>query len=75
MEASTFDNDKLRLKDLKDVIPCEIRTIERLFKGLLGCSFREYYTRLKIEYAAHLLLNTELSIMDIAQKLFPVKKQ
>ena len=68
---SVLDGEELTLtmSDLADSIYCSKRTLERLFRDKLKMPFTKYYQRLRIEYAIHLLITTELSIADIASKI------
>ena len=56
-------------KELASLFATSDRTFERKFKVALGTSYRQYFVRLRIEYAAHLLLHTHLSITDVARKV------
>ncbi len=42
--------------------------ISRVFSGKLHCSFHEYVNRLRLDYAARLLRETDQSITDIWQE-------
>ena len=42
------------------------RQLERLFQHHLGCAPRHYYMRLRLEYARVLLLETGLSLLNVA---------
>lgn len=42
--------------------------LSRIFKQKIGCSFNKYIHELRAEYASYLLLNTDLTIIDICYK-------
>ncbi len=67
--ATDSEEIKLSLKQVSDVACASGRTTERLFQEILHSPFRKYFMRLRIEYAAHLLQNTQLSIVEIARKI------
>lgn len=60
---------KLSLEELADAACTSERTTERIFQNVLHSPFRKYLSRLRIEYAAHLIQNTNSSIVEIARKV------
>ena len=56
----------IRLEDLARVANLSTISLSRYFKQELGVSVSEYVTKVKIDNATRLLLDTELAISDIA---------
>ena len=59
----------LTLEDIAGKINVTSSYLSRLFKNKLNTAPKKYYTRLKIEAAAALLTDTNMSIYEIAEKL------
>ena len=64
--AETYYRNELSLKQLANLYFINEKYIGRLFKKQIGCSFREYLNRIRIEKAAELLINTDMKVIDIA---------
>ncbi len=58
--------ENVSLGSLADQIGLSERQVSRLFREEFGMTFREYLTELRIERARALLLDTELTIIEIA---------
>lgn len=52
--------------ELADYVSLSVRQLERLFRVHLECTPMQYYLRLRLKNARRLLLQSELSIFDIA---------
>jgi AraC family L-rhamnose operon transcriptional activator RhaR/AraC family L-rhamnose operon regulatory protein RhaS len=55
-------------EELSSVAAMSIATLNRYFKKTTGYSPVQYHIRKRIEYSCKLLLNTDLNIMEIAEK-------
>lgn len=64
--AETYYRNELSLKQLANLYFINEKYIGRLFKKQIGCSFREYLNRIRIEKAEELLINTDMKVIDIA---------
>ncbi|MGK0270341.1 MAG: transcriptional regulator GlxA family with amidase domain [Cocleimonas sp.] len=53
-------------KELADFVGLSVRQLERLFRVHLECTPMQYYIRLRLRNARRLLLQSELSIYDVA---------
>jgi AraC-like DNA-binding protein len=62
----THFHEKLNLKDLSDRFYMSAPYMSRFFKMHVGMGFVEYLHRLRIERASSMLLNTDMSIHEIA---------
>ena len=60
--------DKLRLEDVADSLGYNKNYICHLFQKNIGMTYVQYLTRRRIEIAKDLLLNTKLSMLDIAAR-------
>lgn len=60
---------KIHTQDVADSICMSRRQLLRLFLRCFGCSIDEYIRRVKIEYANQLLVQTELPIAAVAERL------
>ena len=54
------------ISDLADQIGHSPRWLERKFKSVMGCSPSKYYRELRLSHAHSLLLNTNMSIQEVA---------
>lgn len=54
------------ISDLADQIGHSPRWLERKFKSVMGCSPSKYYRELRLNHAHSLLLNTSMSIQEVA---------
>ena len=63
------DNFNLTLDQIADSFGYNPLYFGRLFKKITGEGFSQYKTKKCIKHAEHLLLNTNMSITEIAQKL------
>jgi len=62
-------SEPLTLKQLADLIPISVSHLQRLFKTATGQPFTEYMQNLRIEKSCDLLLQTRLSIQEIAERV------
>jgi LacI family transcriptional regulator len=60
--------DGLRLKDFATMTKLSRRTLERRVRSLLGRSPKEEITRVQLESAKRLLVDTNLSVVAVAEK-------
>jgi AraC-like DNA-binding protein len=58
--------DTVDLKDVAEVVHMAPASLCRFFKSSTGLTVFEYLNKIKIEYSCKLLLNTDLSIVDIS---------
>jgi transcriptional regulator GlxA family with amidase domain len=56
----------INLDDLSSLVAVSRRQLERLFKKYLGCVPSRYYLDLRLKKARQLLLQTSVSISDVA---------
>lgn len=65
------DSEELSIseKELANLFAASERTFEREFKKELKTSYKQYFVRLRIEYAAYLLKNTQLTVAEVARKV------
>ena len=63
MEANT--EEPLSIDDLAHYVGLSCRQLERLFKKYLGCAPTQYYMEQRLTRARQLLLQTDMSILDI----------
>ncbi len=61
--------DKINLKDLNKIVPLTPRHINNIFKKEVGVTPYNYYILKRIELSKNLLIRTNLSVKEIAQKL------
>ncbi len=59
----------ITIKDVAAEIHLSKRHIERLFRGIMGTSIRNYLIDLRMETASRLLLDPQLSIKEIAYQI------
>lgn len=64
MEANI--EEPLKASELAGAVCASTRQMERLFREYLGCTPMRYYTRLRLSRARNLLIQTELSVSEIA---------
>ena len=64
MEANI--SEPLRLEEISELSDLSRRHIERMFRQYLGQSPARFYLELRLEYAHHLLLQSDLDIIDVA---------
>jgi AraC-like DNA-binding protein len=64
--VQTHCGEKLNLKELADRFYTSVPYMSRFFKLHVGMGFVEYVHRLRIERAASMLLNTDMTVHDIA---------
>lgn len=57
---------RLRIEDLSMLAFVSPTTFSRQFKALVGCTFKEYVQKLRIESACKLMRGTDMKIIDIA---------
>lgn len=62
---SNYD-ENISLKNLSGIYFMNEKYVGTLFHKQVGCSFREYLTKIRISHATNMLINTEKSITDIA---------
>ncbi len=60
---------RLRVADLARAAKCSESTLNRLFKSRLGMSPQDYQINLRMDYAAQLLLSSDLMIKEVADRL------
>ena len=58
--------EPVTISGLADQIGHTPRWLERNFKSMMGCSPGKYYRELRLNHAHSLLLNTEMSIQEVA---------
>jgi len=58
--------EPVHIFDLADQIGHSPRWLERKFKSVMGCSPSKYYRELRLNHAHSLLLNTNMSIQEVA---------
>ena len=61
--------EKFYLKELADMFGLNITFCCQLFNKYMGCTFMDYCAKLKMEKAAELILQNEMSILEIAEYL------
>ena len=61
--------DKIDLKIIAKTIHKSQRTVQRDFSKKIGCTFSDFHNNVRLDIAAHLLLNSDKSIKDIAEEL------
>ncbi|SDY03369.1 Cache domain-containing protein [Evansella caseinilytica] len=61
--------EDISLESCADEIGINPYTLSRAFKKIAGINFIDYLTRLRIEEAKELLLNTDMMISDISEKV------
>ncbi len=59
----------LQINDIAEAAGLSCRTLQYRFRRLLGCSVRDQIKRTRIDQATHLLMDTNLSIAEIARTL------
>lgn len=64
MEANI--SEPIQLTEISEQTGLSRRHIERLFRQHLGQSPARYYLELRLEYARHLLMQSDLNIVDVA---------
>lgn len=68
-QLSTAESLSKKPNEIYEMVNYSYSNFERLFKRYMGVSFLTHFNSLKINYAKELLKNTELSIIDISNKL------
>jgi len=58
--------EEITLKQIADQVHMAPASVSRFFKSATGMSVFEYLNKIKIELARQLLLNTEMSVVDIS---------
>ncbi len=58
--------DKVDLEEVAEVIHMAPASVCRFFKSATGLTVFEYLNKIKIDYSCKLLLNTDLSVVDIS---------
>ncbi len=58
--------EQLKIEDLSMLAFVSPTTFSRQFKALVGCTFKEYVQKLRIESACKLMRGTDMKIIDIA---------
>ena len=66
---SEDETEDLTLAQLADIAGLSERQFSRVFPRYLSDSFNKYYSTLRLEYAAHLLKTTNLSVLTISEKI------
>ncbi|MFZ4454615.1 MAG: AraC family transcriptional regulator [Bacteroidales bacterium] len=66
---SEDDSNELSLAELSEIAGFSERQFSRVFPRYLSDSFNKYYSTLRLEYAAHLLKTTNLSVLAISEKV------
>ncbi|MFD0710715.1 helix-turn-helix domain-containing protein [Paenibacillus sp. GCM10027626] len=61
--------EALTLKELADLIPISVSHLQRLFKTATGQPFTEYLQNLRIEKSCDLLLQSSMSVAEIAARV------
>ncbi len=64
MEANV--SEPLRLSDISGLTGLSRRHVERIFRQHLGQSPARFYLQLRLEYAHHLLMQSDLNVVDVA---------
>ncbi len=59
----------LQISDIAEAAGLSCRTLQHRFRKILGCSVRDQIRRTRIEQTIHLLVDTDLSIAEIARTL------
>lgn len=60
--------DKLNLDELAQLVDMNRTYLSTFFRSHAGISFYEYLTRKRLAYAAHLLNNTDMPVLEIAME-------
>lgn len=60
--------EQLELGAVADVVHYSPQHLSKLFHRIMGITFKEYITNLRMNYASQLLLNTELEIVEISME-------
>lgn len=68
-DLSSIEYLELRPCEIINNIPYSYSHFEKIFKKFIGISFVQYLNNRKIEYAKSLLITTDLSIIQIANKI------
>ncbi len=63
-----FTDPMFGMNNIADYLGMTIYTASRMLKTMIGINFRKYLNDMRIEYAKDLLLGTELSVNEIAEK-------
>ncbi|MFS0724667.1 AraC family transcriptional regulator [Paenibacillus sp. 1P07SE] len=64
-----YQDSNLSLQQLSEVFSIHLKSLSRLFKEEFGETFIEYVTRVRMEQAARLLVESDLPVADIAVKM------
>jgi transcriptional regulator GlxA family with amidase domain len=59
-------SEPLQLEEISALTSLSRRHIERMFRQYLGQSLARFYLELRLEYAHHLLMQSDLHIIDVA---------
>jgi AraC family transcriptional regulator, glycine betaine-responsive activator len=62
----THIEDPISPADLAEQVDMSTRQLERLFRRYLDRSPKRYYTELRLERARHLLMQTDMSVINVA---------
>lgn len=60
--------ENITLEELADIAHLNASYLSKKFKDINGVGFKEYINMLRIQYAKELLINSELSILEVAFK-------
>ena len=63
------------VSDIANHVNLSLAYMQRLFKAETGSTISEYINRLRLQKAKHLLIHTEMSIIDIAENTGLVSRQ
>lgn len=69
MIEKSYHDDNLNLSTVSDQLFLSSSYLGKLFKQEMGENFKNYLTRIRMEYAKEMLLNTELKTYEIARKV------
>lgn len=64
-----YADDTLSLESLSDHFGINDKYLSKLFKETIGINFGEFVSRIRLERAKHLLLQTSASVQDIGQQV------
>jgi AraC-like DNA-binding protein len=63
----SYYNQKITLKDISDILHVSSRHAQRIFKDFFGVSYARTLNLYRMNYAKNYLINTDLSIDEIAE--------
>jgi AraC-like DNA-binding protein len=61
--------DRITLDDVAGIVHVSPSRVRHLFKDVTGVSFREYVTHVRVAESKRLLLETDLSVADVARQV------